>query len=63
MVAAPYVLLGLFCLIIYRGFKKLQQAEAARQANGFGAPADPPAGTDPATLPPPGYAAPEAPPP
>lgn len=32
MVSAPYVLLAFFCLLIYRGFKKIQRAEAARAA-------------------------------
>jgi hypothetical protein len=27
MVAAPYVLMGAFGFLIYRGFKKIQQAE------------------------------------
>jgi hypothetical protein len=53
MVAAPYVLFGFFCLLVYRGFKKLQQAEAARAAAGFDDPADSPGGGDSSPLPPP----------
>jgi hypothetical protein len=61
MVATPYLLLGLFLFFIYRGFKKLQQAEAARTAADFPDVAGPVAGPDLPALPPPGRAAPETP--
>jgi hypothetical protein len=32
MVAAPYVLLGAFVFLVYRGFKKLHRADMLREA-------------------------------